>query len=100
MTQTPNLPAQSKPKKPLRFKIGVAFLVLCGLLYLSIAVTLFLPLDGGSKAAFVGATIVVAEACGLVGTAGVGKEVVRKVKALLGLKKRGRSRGKESVPGQ
>lgn len=68
-------------KKPIVFKIGIGFMILCGLLYLSILVTLFLPLDAGLKAAAIGGTVAVAEGAFLVGVACVGKETYRAFKA-------------------
>ncbi|MFI5861034.1 transporter suffix domain-containing protein [Streptomyces sp. NPDC051546] len=67
--------------RPARFKIGVALLVLCLLIYVVVTVVLFLPMDGGSKTALIAVAVVVAEACMLAGIACVGKEAVAAVKA-------------------
>ncbi|MFB6717455.1 transporter suffix domain-containing protein [Streptomyces sp. NPDC056237] len=87
-------------KRPLRFKIGVALLVLCALIYLGALVVLFLPLTAAGKATAVGGMIVAAEACALIGVAGVGKETVQAVKTRMGLKKRKRDRadGQDPAP--
>ena len=75
-------------RRPVRFYIGIALLILCGLLYISIAVTAFLPLDGVTKAATIGGTIAVAEVSFLLGVAGVGKEAYQAVKARFSRKKK------------
>ncbi|MFE3498454.1 transporter suffix domain-containing protein [Kitasatospora sp. NPDC059160] len=89
MTATPATSAP--PKKPLRFRIGIALLVLSALTYVAVLVILFLPLESGTKAAAFGGTLVVAETCALIGMAGVGKEAVRAVRSRLGLRRRSRA---------
>ncbi|WP_020495343.1 transporter suffix domain-containing protein [Sciscionella marina] len=79
-------------KKPIRFKIGVALLVCCALIYLGVLVVLFLPLDAVGKAAIIGGVVVAAETCTVLGVAGVGKEAVQALKARFGLKRRKRDR--------
>lgn len=73
--------------RPLRFKLGIVAVALCGLLYLSILVTLFLPLEPAQKAGVIGTTVAVAEGFMLLGIAGVGKEMVDQIKKRFGLKK-------------
>ncbi|GAA5511945.1 hypothetical protein Dcar01_00659 [Deinococcus carri] len=74
--------------RPLRFKLGLVALAVCALLYLSILVTLSLSLDAATKAGVIGTTVLAAEIFGLLGTAGVGKEVVQQLGQRLGFKKR------------
>ncbi|QRX90341.1 transporter suffix domain-containing protein [Streptomyces noursei] len=83
-------PNTTPRKRPLRFKIGVALLVVCGLIYLGVLIVLFLPMAAAGKAAVIGGTVVAAETCTVRGVAGVGKEVVQAVKARMGLNKRKR----------
>ncbi|MEV7596350.1 transporter suffix domain-containing protein [Kitasatospora sp. NPDC089797] len=89
--------APADPKRPLRFKIGVAFLLLSALLYLTVLVAFFLPLDGTTKTAAISGMVVTAEVSFLVGAAGVGKETVRAVKARLGFRKRDRQGARDGV---
>ncbi|MFF9511432.1 transporter suffix domain-containing protein [Streptomyces sp. NPDC014724] len=88
----------SPQKRPLRFKIGVAFLVLCALIYLGVLVVLFLPLAAAGKAATIGGMVVAAETCALLGVAGVGKETVQAIKARIGVKKCKRDRVNGQAP--
>lgn len=61
-------------KRPLRFKIGVALLVLYPFLYLVVPIAPFLPLETAAKAAVVGAVIGAAEVVLLIAIALMGKE--------------------------
>lgn len=85
-------------KRPLRFKIGVALLVLCALIYLGVLIVLFLPLAAAGKAATIGGMVVAAETCVLLGIAGIGKETVQAIKARTGLKNRKRDRVDGQAP--
>lgn len=78
---TQTAPANPRTKKPLRFKIGVGFVILCGVLYLGIIASLFLPVDPIAKAAVIGGVIVAAEASLLIGIACMGKEAYQAIKA-------------------
>lgn len=80
-------PSTMPRRRPVRFYIGIGLFILCGLLYLSILVTSFLPLDGVTKAATIGGTIAVAEVSFLLAVAGVGKEAYQAVKARFSRKK-------------
>lgn len=71
---------RAKTPKPLRFKIGVALLVLYPFLYLAIPIAPFLPLDGGMQVAFAGGTVAVAEVLLIVAVALMGKEAYQGIK--------------------
>lgn len=78
-------------KKPLRFKLGIALLILYPLMWLFAAVVPFLPLDVGTKAALVGGDLVAAEIVFVLGVACVGKETYLAIKAKLLKRKRGKA---------
>ncbi|MDX2683761.1 transporter suffix domain-containing protein [Streptomyces soliscabiei] len=80
------------------FKVGVALLVLCALIYLGVLIVLFLPLTTAGKAATIGGMVAAAETCAFLGIAGVGKETVQAIKARIGLKKRRRDRVDGQAP--
>lgn len=74
-------PAEQKPRKPLRFKIGVALLVIYPFLYLIIPVAPFLPVGVGTAAAITAGVIGAAEVLLLVAIACMGKEGYQAIKA-------------------
>lgn len=81
-------PTTTLTARPLRFRIGVALLVLYVLLWTVVLVVPFLPLDGGLTAGLAGGIGVGAEALLLVAIACVGKESYHALKARL-LRKKG-----------
>ncbi|WP_329202995.1 transporter suffix domain-containing protein [Streptomyces sp. NBC_01435] len=85
-------------RRSLRFKIGVALLVLCAVIYLGVLIVLFLPLTTAGKATTIGGMVVAAETCALLGIASIGKETVQAIKARTGLKKRKRDRVDGQAP--
>lgn len=95
--QNSTTPSITTRRRPVRFYVGIGFLVLCGLLYLSILVSAFLPLDGVTKAATIGGTIAVAEVSFLLGVAGVGKEAYQAVKARFSRKKKDAAAGQSGA---
>lgn len=78
-------------KKPLRFKLGIALLILYPFMWLFAAVVPFLPLEVGVKAAIVGGDLVAAEIVFVLGVACVGKETYLAIKAKLLKRKRGKA---------
>lgn len=78
-----NTPA--KPTKPLRFKIGIALLILYPLFYLVIPIAPFLPFAAGLKIGIVAGILGAAEGVLLLGIACVGKETYQAIKAKLKL---------------
>lgn len=77
----------SQKKKPFRFKLGVALLILYPLMWLFAAVVPFLPLDVATKAALVAGDLAAAEVIFVLGVACVGKEAYQAIKARLFRKK-------------
>ncbi len=70
----------TKPRKPLRFKIGVALLILYPFMYLAIPLAPMLPLDGALQIAFAGGAIAVAEVILIAAIALMGKEAYQAIK--------------------
>lgn len=73
----------AKPGKPLRFKIGVALLILYPFFYLAIPIAPLLPLDGGMKVAVAGGVVAVGEVVLLVAIALMGKEAYQAIKTTI-----------------
>lgn len=73
-------PAPGEPK-PLRFKFGVALLVLYPLLFLAMGVLALIPMNGTTKAAAIGGLLVTSEVVFFVGVALIGKEAYQALKA-------------------
>ena len=88
---TPQNLRTSFSKKPLRFKFGIALLILYPFMWLFAAIVPFLPLDVGVKAAIVGGDLVAAEIVFVLAVACVGKETYLAIKAKLLKRKRGKA---------
>lgn len=80
-----------KPKKPLRFKIGVGLLIFYPFMYLIIPISAFLPIEVGFKVGLVAGVLGAAEGVLLLAIACVGKEAFQAIKAKLGLGKKKRA---------
>ncbi len=78
-------PAAPPPPKSYRVRVavGVALVLLSGLLYLAVPVVFFLPLSTGQKAGAVAALVVLAEVAFLVAALVLGREVVRRYRRFL-----------------
>lgn len=72
---------QPKAKKPLRFKFGIALLILYPLFFLIIPIAPFLPIDPGSKVGLVAGVLAAGEGVLLLAIACVGKEAFQAIKA-------------------
>ncbi|MCM1011946.1 MULTISPECIES: transporter suffix domain-containing protein [unclassified Brevibacterium] len=68
-------------KKPLRFKFGIALLILYPLFFLIIPIAPFLPIDAGSKVGLVAGVLAAGEGVLLLAIACVGKEAFQAIKA-------------------
>lgn len=91
---TPQADTQNSQPKSLRFKIGVALLIVYPFLYLIIPIAPLLPFSGGMQATIAAVVIGVAEVLLLVAIALMGKEGYRAIKA--GIKARFSRKGKNA----
>ncbi|WP_453984490.1 transporter suffix domain-containing protein [Brevibacterium casei] len=88
-------PTPTKAKKPLRFKFGIALLILYPLFFLIIPIAPFLPIDTGSKVGLVAGVLAAGEGVLLLAIACVGKEAFQAIKAKILRRKKKKSAAKE-----
>ncbi|HJN04102.1 MAG TPA: transporter suffix domain-containing protein [Alphaproteobacteria bacterium] len=75
--------APPRPRGKIRKTLGYAFLILCAVGWIAFAAVPFLGFSAGTTAAALGILLVVAEGAFVIGIALLGREILRKIRALL-----------------
>ncbi len=85
---TSDRPIRGRDKSSLAARIGIALILLSGMLWFSLFAIPFLPLTVGQKAALAGADFVGVQIAWWTGAALVGPQTVARLKSWCGIRKR------------